>query len=127
MAGFCVNIEVRTSGNTYFRQVLYTAPHCQLAVMTLQSGEEIGLETHNEGDQFIRVESGQGIAFLNGEQHVLSDGMSMVIPAGTEHNVVNTSDSEPLRLTTLYAPPEHPEGTVHRTKQEADAAKHAHG
>ena len=120
MAGFSTNIETETLDNDNFRRVLYTAPHSQLVVMTLQPGEEIGLETHGDGDQFIRVEAGQGEAVLDGERHALSDGAAVVIPAGTEHNVVNTSATEPLRLYTVYSPPEHPDGTVHQTKQEAE-------
>jgi mannose-6-phosphate isomerase-like protein (cupin superfamily) len=121
MAGFSIDIETETLDNNNFRQVLYTAPYSQLVVMTLQPGEEIGLETHDDGDQFIRVEAGQGEAVLDGEPHALSDGVAVVIPAGTEHNVINTSNAEPLRLYTVYSPPEHPDGTVHRTKEEADA------
>ncbi len=121
MAGYSVNIEAKTLENEDFRRVLFTAPHSQLVVMTLRPGEEIGLERHEDGDQFIRVEAGRGEAILDGERHALSDGVAVVIPAGAEHNVVNTSTSEPLRLYTVYSPPEHPDGTVHRTKQEAEA------
>ncbi len=119
MGGYIVNIETETLENTNFRQVLFTAPHSQLVVMTLQAGEKIGQETHPDRDQFIRVEAGQGEAILDGERHALSDGVAVVIPAGTEHNVINTSESEPLRLYTIYTPPEHPDGTINRTKQEA--------
>ena len=119
MSGYSVNIETKTLENTSFREVLFTAPHSQLVVMTLQVGEDIGQETHPDRDQFIRVESGQGEAILDGERHALSDGSAVVIPAGTEHNVVNTSASEPLRLYTIYSPPEHPDGTINRTKQDA--------
>ena len=124
MAGFSTNIEDATLANAYFRQVLYTAPHSQLVVMTLKPGEEIGTEKHADKDQFIRVESGAGEAIIDGETHVLSDGVAVVIPAGSVHNVVNTSDSEALRLYTIYSPAEHADGTVHRTKAEADAAEH---
>jgi mannose-6-phosphate isomerase-like protein (cupin superfamily) len=119
MSGYNVNIEQRSLENDYFREVLYTAPHSQLVVMTLQVGEEIGQETHGDRDQFIRVEAGQGEAILDGERHALSDGSAVVIPAGTEHNVVNTSPNAPLRLYTIYSPPEHPDGTINRTKQDA--------
>jgi mannose-6-phosphate isomerase-like protein (cupin superfamily) len=96
--------------------------------MTLQPGEEIGLERHGDGDQFIRVESGQGEAIMDGERHSLSDGVAVVIPAGAEHNVINTSPTEPLRLYTVYSPPQHPDGTVSRTKQEAEESERArHG
>src|SRR5512132_798022 len=107
MAGFSVNIEQKTETNDNFRQVLYTAPHSQLVVMTLQPREEIGMETHGDGDQFIRVESGEGEAILDGQRHPLHDGVGLVISAGTAHNVVNTSATRPLRLYTVYSPPEH--------------------
>ena len=126
MSGYSVNIEEKSLQNDYFREVLYTAPHSQLVVMTLQVGEEIGQETHDDHDQFIRVEAGQGEAILDGERHALSDGSAVVIPAGTEHNVVNTSPSEPLRLYTIYSPPEHPDGTINRTKQDAIAYEREH-
>lgn len=119
MSGYSVNIEQRSLENNYFREVLYTAPHSQLVVMTLQVGEDIGQETHDEHDQFIRVEAGQAEAILDGERHALSDGSALVIPAGTAHNVFNTSPDTPLRLYTIYSPPEHPDGTINRTKQDA--------
>jgi mannose-6-phosphate isomerase-like protein (cupin superfamily) len=127
MSGFSINIEEKTLENDNFREVLYTTPRSQVVVMTVQAGDEIGLETHQGHDQFIRVEAGQGVAVLNGEQHALEDGTAIVIPAGTEHNVINTSSVEPLRLYTIYTPPEHPEGTVHRTKAEADEYERQHG
>src|SRR5690606_32829048 len=99
--------------NEDFRRVLYTGPNLQLVLMALRPGEDIGLETHEEHDQFIRVEAGTGVARLNGEERGLEDGSIVVIPAGVEHNVINTSDSEALKLYTLYAPPEHADGTVH--------------
>jgi mannose-6-phosphate isomerase-like protein (cupin superfamily) len=121
MSGYSINIEAKTLESDYFREVLYTAPHSQLVVMTLQVGEDIGQETHGNRDQFIRIEAGQGEAILDGERHALGDGSVVVIPAGTEHNVVNTSPTEPLRLYTIYSPPEHPDGTINRTKQEGMA------
>jgi mannose-6-phosphate isomerase-like protein (cupin superfamily) len=129
MAGYHINIEEKTLANDNFREVLHTGPHSQLVVMTLKPGEEIGMETHGDRDQFIRVEAGDGEAILGGQRHRLEDGVAIVIPAGTEHNVVNTSRSEALRLYTVYSPAEHPDGTVHRTKQEADEyeRKHHHG
>ena len=126
MPGFSTDIERRTLDNGFFRQVLYTAPHSQLVVMTLRPGENIGLERHEHGDQFIRVEAGHGEAIIDGEPYPLSDGTALVIPAGAEHDIVNTSPDRALRLYTVYAPPEHPDGTVHRTKEEALAAEHAH-
>jgi mannose-6-phosphate isomerase-like protein (cupin superfamily) len=124
MDGYVTNIERDTLGNEDFRRVLYTGPNTQLVLMTLRPGEEIGTERHEGHDQFIRVEAGTGVVRLNGEERTLEDGSAVVIPAGTQHNVVNTSDSEPLRLYTLYSPPEHPDGTVHHTTEEAHAAEH---
>ena len=118
MTGYVTNIEQDTLENKDYRRVLYTGRNMQLVLMTLQPGEEIGLETHDEHDQFIRVEAGTGAAILNGKKHDLSDGVAVVIPAGVEHNVINTSKREPLRLYTLYGPPEHPHGTVHHTKRD---------
>jgi len=126
MSGYSVNIEERTEENPHFRQVLYTAPHSQLVVMTLQVGEDIGQEMHADTDQFIRVEDGEGEAILDGERHPLRDGVAVVIPAGTRHNVINTSPNERLRLYTIYSPPQHPDGTIHRTKQEAVADEREH-
>jgi mannose-6-phosphate isomerase-like protein (cupin superfamily) len=124
MRGYVTNIEADTIANDDFRRVLFTGPNTQLVLMTLQPGEDIGLETHDEHDQFLRVEAGRGLVSLDGEEGALEDGSAVVIPAGTRHNVVNTSDDEPLRLYTLYSPPEHPHGVVHRTKQEAEAGEH---
>ena len=125
MTGYSVDIEAATLENSHFRQVLYTAPHSQLVVMTIEPGGEIGLERHGDRDQFIRVEAGEGEAVLDGERHAIGDGNAVVIPAGTLHNVVNTSATERLRLYTIYSPPEHPDGTIHRTKADADAAEGA--
>ena len=122
MAGYYTDIEEHTLSNGDFRRVLFTGPHSQLVVMSLLPGEEIGLETHANIDQFIRVESGQGVAVLNNERQVLKDGSAVVIPAGTRHNIVNDSKTEPLKLYTIYTPPEHPDGTIHKTKAAADAA-----
>lgn len=125
MAGYLANIEEKTQENQYFRQVLFTAPHSQLVVMSIAPGEDIGMEIH-KGDQFIRVETGTGKAILNGQEHELGDGSAVVIPAGTEHNIVNMSRSEPLKLYTIYSPPQHADGTVHKTRAEAMAAEHQH-
>ena len=124
MHGHVTNIEKDTLENEDFRRVLFTGPNTQLVLMTLGPGEDIGIETHDGTDQFLRVEAGTGIVLLDGEESAIEDGTSVVIPAGVEHNVVNTSDDEPLRLYTLYSPPEHADGTVHRTKEEAEAAEH---
>ncbi len=127
MAGYSIDIEQKTIENTNFREVLYTAPNLQVVVMSLKPGEEIGMETHEKSDQFFRVEAGQGQAILDGEITELSDGMIVVIPEGTEHNIVNTSADTDLKVYTIYSPPEHPDGTVHKTKAEADAAEeHEH-
>lgn len=127
MSGYSINIEEKTLAGNNFREVLYTTQRSQLVIMTLQPGDEIGLEKHDGHDQFIRVEAGTGVAILDGERHALEDGVAVVIPAGTEHNVINTSDSEPMRLYTLYTPPEHPDGIVHATKAEADEYEQQHG
>ena len=118
MKGYVTNIEDDTLENTDFRRVLYTAKHTQLVLMSLRGNEEIGEEIH-ELDQFIRVEAGQGLAVLDGVAHRLSDGSAVVIPAGTRHNVINVSDTDELKLYTLYSPPEHRDGTVHTSKSDA--------
>lgn len=124
MAGYVTDIEKRSLENRYFREVLFTAQHSQLVVMSLAPGEDIGAETHHGIDQFIRVESGRGKSILNDEEHELHDGSAVVIPSGVEHNIINLSDTEPLKLYTVYSPPEHPDGTVHKTKADAEADEH---
>lgn len=116
MNGYVTNIERDTLENEDYRRVLYTGRYTQLVLMTLRPGEEIGLEAHEGHDQFIRIEAGSGYVQLDGERRDLADGSIVVIPSGVEHNVVNSSDSEPLRLYTLYSPPEHPDGTVQQSK-----------
>ena len=123
MSGYVTNIEKETLDNENFRKVLFTAKNSQLVVMSLAPGEEIGEEVHDL-DQFIRVESGEAVAILDGEESSIKDDWAVVIPAGTRHNIVNTSGTAKLKLYTIYSPPEHPEGTVHKTKAEADAAEH---
>ena len=118
MSGYITHIESETLENEDYRRVLFTGPHTQLVLMTLRPSDEIGVEIHAEHDQFIRIECGEGTVVLNGVKHRLSDGVAVVIPAGVEHNVINTSKSEPLRLYTLYSPPEHPAGTIQRTKHD---------
>jgi mannose-6-phosphate isomerase-like protein (cupin superfamily) len=125
MSGYSIDIEAETLANTDFRRVLHTATHEQLVLMTLQPGEEIGLEVHEHGDQFFRVEAGTGEAVINGQVHQLSDGSVVIIPEGAEHNVVNTG-TDPLRMYTIYSPPQHPDGTVHHTKAEADEYEKTH-
>jgi mannose-6-phosphate isomerase-like protein (cupin superfamily) len=126
MAGYVINIEEKTVDNNFFREVLFTAQRVQLVVMSLGPGEEIGLETHDDGDQFIRVEAGKGIAILDGEQHDLEDGSAVVIPAGVQHNIINSSPQQSLKLYTIYSPPEHPDGTVNKDKAEALAYEKEH-
>jgi len=116
MKGYLTNIERDTIANADYRRVVYTGKHTQLVLMMLRPGEEIGLETHTGHDQFIRVEAGSGYVQLDGKRHQVEDGSAVVIPSGAEHNVVNSSRTEPLRLYTLYSPPEHPDGTVQHTK-----------
>jgi mannose-6-phosphate isomerase-like protein (cupin superfamily) len=122
----CGPIEKATLDNIFFRQVLFTGKYSQLVVMCLQGGEEIGNEVHANVDQFFRIEEGNAKFVLNGEEeHVVGDGDAVVVPAGTYHNVINVSSTRPLKLYTVYSPPNHPDGTVHRTKAEADAAEAA--
>lgn len=128
MIGFVGAIEQLTLDNTYFRQVLFTAEHTQLVVMRLEPGEEIGTEVHAGVDQFFRIESGEAdFVFDDGERRRVRAGDGVVIPARTRHNVINASKSEPLRLYTIYSPPNHPPGTVHATKADAAVAETAHG
>ncbi len=125
MTGYVGPIEKETEKNNYFRQVLFTGKHSQLVVMSLQPGEEIGNEVHPDVDQFFRIEEGEAKFVFNGkEEHVVGDGDAVVVPAGTHHNVINASSSKQLKLYTIYSPAEHPDGTVHKTKAEADAAEH---
>ncbi len=122
MKGYIANIEEETLKNEYFRKVLYTAPNSQLVVMNLKPKEEIGMEVHSL-DQFIRVESGEGKVVLDGEESEIKDDYAVVIPSGTEHNVINTSEDKELKLYTIYSPPEHAPETIHKTKEEADEAE----
>lgn len=125
MKGFVGNIEEQTKANGFFRQVLFTASHSQLVLMTLQPGEEIGMEVHPDNDQFFRFDEGMGKVVIAGEESEVKDGFAVVVPAGTEHNVINTGTG-PLKLYTIYSPPNHPEGTIHKTKEEAMAAEEHH-
>lgn len=119
MKGYITQIEDATIKNSLYRQVLFTAKNSQLVLMSLKPGEEIGEEVHDL-DQFLRFEAGEGKVVLDGQDHAVRDGFAVVIPAGTKHNVINTAKSGDLKLYSLYSPPEHKVGTVHRTKQEAD-------
>jgi mannose-6-phosphate isomerase-like protein (cupin superfamily) len=119
MKGFVQNIEDLAVENDAFRRVLYTAKNCQLVVMSLKPKEEIGMEIHPL-DQFFRVEEGTGEAVLDGVRTAISAGFAVLVPAGANHNIINTGDV-PLKLYTLYAPPNHRDGVVHRTRDEAEA------
>jgi len=119
MKGYVINIESEAKENNNFRKVLYTAKNSQLVLMSLKPGEEIGEEVHTL-DQFFRVESGEGKTILDGIEHEIKDGSAIVIPAGTKHNVVNTGQEE-MKLYTIYSPPNHRDGVVHETKEQAEA------
>jgi mannose-6-phosphate isomerase-like protein (cupin superfamily) len=123
MSGFHVDLEKKTLDNENFREVLFTTERSQLVVMALQPDENIGLETHEDHDQFIRVEGGEGKALIDGEEFPLADGHAVVIPAGAEHDIINGAGGV-MKLYTLYTPPEHADGTIHATKAEAEAAGH---
>jgi mannose-6-phosphate isomerase-like protein (cupin superfamily) len=121
--GYCDNIEKQTVGNEDFRRVLYTGHNLQLVLMTLQPGEEIGEEVHEDRDQFFRIEEGSGAVDIDGVANRVEDDFAVIVPAGARHNVRNTG-SQPLRLYTIYAPPEHKDGIVQSTKEEADRRHH---
>ncbi len=124
MAEYVGAIEKQTLENNYFRQVLFTALHSQLVVMCLKPGEDIGDEVHPKVDQFFRIEQGEAkFVFNEKEERLVHAGDAVVIPAGTYHNVVNPSKTETLKLYTIYSPPNHPDGTIHKTKAEAEAAE----
>jgi mannose-6-phosphate isomerase-like protein (cupin superfamily) len=122
MKGFADDIEAVTGENTDFRRVLYTARNMQLVLMALKPAEEIGEEVHEDRDQFFRVEQGAGEIRIDGAATAVKSGMAMIVPAGARHNVKNTGH-EPLKLYTLYAPPEHADGTVHATKSAAEVSE----
>jgi len=126
MAGYVGNIEEITLSNTFFRQVLFTAPHSQLVVMCLQPNENIGVEVHQNVDQFFRIEEGEGKVVLNNEEHPIKNGDAVIVPAGTQHNVINTSAEKQLKLYTIYSPAQHKDGIVHKTKAEAMADETDH-
>lgn len=128
MKGYVTNIEKASLENNNFRKVLYTAKNSQLVLMNLKPGEEIGEEVHNL-DQFLRVEVGGGKAILDGVEYELEDSSAVVVPAGTRHNIINTSDENEMKLYTLYSPPNHKDGTTHITKADAmeDEGEHFDG
>jgi len=121
MKGFNANIEKATLENSDFRHVLYTGRHSQLVLMNLAPSEEIGMETHTDNDQFFRFEKGAGKCIIDGNEYAVTDGSAIVVPAGAEHNVINTSDKEPLKLYTIYSPAHHQDGVVRATKADAEA------
>jgi mannose-6-phosphate isomerase-like protein (cupin superfamily) len=119
MKGFVDNIEKITEENENFRKVIYTAHYSQLVVMSIPPKGEIGEEVHGL-DQFLRIESGIGKAILNDVEHALENGSAIVVPAGTKHNIINSSADKPMKLYSVYSPPNHKDGTIHKTKEEAD-------
>ncbi|MFH1854845.1 MAG: cupin domain-containing protein [bacterium] len=121
MKGFSNNIEKETLANDNFRKVLYTGKHSQLVLMSLKPNEDIGMEVHEENDQFFRFEKGSGKVVIDGNEYEVRGGSAIVVPAGAEHNVTNASADEPLKLYTIYSPAHHQDGVVHKTKEEANA------
>jgi len=121
MKGFNTNIEKETRENTNFRKVLYSGKHSQLVLMSLKPNEEIGMETHTDNDQFFRFEMGQGKCIIDGNEYSVSDGDCIVVPSGAEHNIINVSSTEDLKLYTIYSPAHHKDGIVRATKAEAMA------
>ena len=121
MKGYCGPIEDLTKSNDNFRQVLYTGRHSQLVLMSLAPAADIGLEVHKESDQFFRFEAGQGRVVIDGNEYQVKDGDAIIVPAGAEHNVINTSTSESLKMYTIYSPAHHADGVVHASKEQAEA------
>jgi len=120
MKGYTINIEKDTLKNNNFRKVLYTGKHSQLVLMSLAPKEEIGMEVHKENDQFFRFEKGRGKCIIDGNEYELKDGVAVVVPAGAEHNIINTSTTEELKLYTIYSPAHHKDGIMRATKVEAE-------
>jgi mannose-6-phosphate isomerase-like protein (cupin superfamily) len=121
MKGFNANIEKATLENTNFRKVLYTGHHSQLVLMCLKPNEEIGMEVHSDNDQFFRFEKGQGKCIIDGNEYELSDGSAIVVPSGAQHNIINTSETDDLKLYTIYSPAHHKDGIVRATKADAES------
>ena len=121
--GFVANIEKETLENNNFRKVLYTSKHGQVVVMSLLPNEEIGMEVHETSDQFFRIDGGEGKVIIDGEEASISNGFAVVVPAGSLHNVINTSGDKPLKLYTIYMPPHHKDGIIHATKAAAEVAE----
>lgn len=123
MKGYSQNIEDLTLSNSNFRKVVYTAKYSQLVLMSLKPSEEIGEEVHTDGDQFFRFESGEGKVVIDGNEYAVGDGSAIIVPAGSKHNVINTSSTEDLKLYTIYSPPHHKDGTIHETKEIAQSSE----
>lgn len=121
MKGFFANIEKETLENNNFRKVLYSGKYSQLVLMSLKPNEEIGLEVHKENDQFFRFEQGEGKCVIDGNEYLVKDGSAIIVPAGAEHNIINISDVEDLRLYTIYSPAHHKDQIIRSTKEEAEA------
>ena len=121
MKGYSANIEKETLANKNFRKVLYTGAHSQLVLMSLKPNEEIGMEVHTDNDQFFRFEKGEGKVLIDGNEYIVGDGSAIVVPSGAEHNVINTSGIDDLKLYTIYSPAHHQDGVVRLTKAEAEA------
>ena len=126
MIGYVNNIEKLTLANSYFREVLFTSQHMQLVLQSLKPHEEVGMEIHATTDQFFRIEQGEGKVIMNKKEHLIKEDDVIIVPAGTEHNVINTSSTQPLKFYSLYAPPHHKDKTIHKTKSDAlkDTADH---
>ena len=121
MSSYIGNIEKKSLGNNYFREVVFTGKYCQLVAMSLKPGEEIGSEVHKKVDQFFRVEKGRAKVIIDGIESIVIDGAGIIVPAGSEHNLINLSTSSDLKLYTIYSPPQHKDGIVHKTKEDAMA------
>jgi len=121
MNGFNINIEKNTLENDNFRKVLYTSKHSQLVLMSLQPKEEIGMEVHPDNDQFFRIEKGNGKCIIDDNEYEIKDGTAIVVPAGSQHNVINVSDKEELKLYTIYSPAHHKDHIIRKTKKEAES------
>ncbi|MGB9175210.1 MAG: cupin domain-containing protein [Methanoregula sp.] len=117
--GFAANLEEETRKNTDFRRVLYTGKYSQLVLMCLKPKEDIGMETHDDVDQFFRFEEGEGVVLIDATRHTVKDGSGVIVPCGAKHNVINTSKTKNLKLYTMYSPPEHQDKVIRKTKQEA--------
>ncbi len=123
MKGFNANIEKDTLANNNFRKVIYTAKHCQLVLMSLKPLEEIGMEVHQDNDQFFRFEKGVGKVIIDGNEYDIKDGSAIIVPSGAQHNVINVSKTDDLKMYTIYSPAHHKDGTIHETKAIAESSE----